>query len=172
MRLIPSSIINLDKRLFLAVNRLAKKSRGLDFFAVSCATYMPYALFALIFILALWWEDIEMLIVSLLSLLAARFLINETVYFIYQRKRPMELLTTPRLIPKPNHPSFPSGHAAVSFAMSFSLIPYHATLAVVFFLLSSLNSLCRIFCGVHWPSDAFGGAVSGFLAFLIFYLFV
>jgi undecaprenyl-diphosphatase len=65
------------------------------------------------------------------------------------------------LIQVPATHSFPSGHAASSFAAATVLAAFAPRLRVAFFLLAAAIAWSRVYNGVHWPSDVLGGAVLG-----------
>lgn len=57
--------------------------------------------------------------------------------------------------------SFPSGHAAIAWAMMTVLSHYEPRFSKWFFLLATLISLSRMYVGVHYPSDVFIGGLIG-----------
>lgn len=57
--------------------------------------------------------------------------------------------------------SFPSGHAAVSFAFLVSAAPLVPYGGWIFGPIAALVSGSRILLGVHYPSDVLGGALIG-----------
>lgn len=59
--------------------------------------------------------------------------------------------------------SFPSGHAAVSFAFLVSAAPLVRFGWVIFGPIASAIAGSRVLLGVHYPSDVAGGAVVGSL---------
>jgi undecaprenyl-diphosphatase len=65
--------------------------------------------------------------------------------------------------------SFPSSHAANSFAVSTLLTIYYPKFLWAFILFALLVSFSRIYVGVHYPLDVVGGAVTGTLCSLILY---
>jgi undecaprenyl-diphosphatase len=68
------------------------------------------------------------------------------------------------LVREPTTHSFPSGHAATSFACAATLsafMPRHA--AVVLYALAVAIAYSRVYVGVHYPLDVVGGAVLGLL---------
>ena len=65
--------------------------------------------------------------------------------------------------------SFPSSHAANSFAVSTLLTIYYPKFSWVFILFALLVSFSRIYVGVHYPLDVVGGAATGILCSFILY---
>lgn len=57
--------------------------------------------------------------------------------------------------------TFPSGHAALLFALSFGLTFISRSTGAVCLIYSFLLCLPRIFLGNHYPTDAIGGALIG-----------
>ena len=161
--------MNLDLYLFNLINGYAKKSKLLDFFAKLFAVYSGYFLILIIILYAIIYRDIKILIFPFLAMFFARFIINQSIYKIYKKKRPQEVLEINSLIEKPHYPSFPSSHTAVFFALSFSVLPYNITLGLLFCVISFFMALSRIFCGVHWPLDVLAGIFSGLISFIIIY---
>jgi undecaprenyl-diphosphatase len=67
------------------------------------------------------------------------------------------------LIPVPHDASFPSGHAATSFAAAAVLAHTFPRLRAPLFLLAAAVAFSRVYVGVHYPLDVVGGAVLGVL---------
>ncbi|KKU62922.1 MAG: PAP2 family protein [Candidatus Amesbacteria bacterium GW2011_GWA1_47_16] len=57
--------------------------------------------------------------------------------------------------------SFPSGHTAVAFALSFSLFIYHRSLGLALLALSCIIAFGRVLGGVHSFLDVSGGILLG-----------
>lgn len=59
--------------------------------------------------------------------------------------------------------SFPSGHAAIAWAMAIFLSYKEPRLRKLFYALALAISLSRIYLGVHYPLDVVAGGILGFL---------
>ena len=60
--------------------------------------------------------------------------------------------------------SFPSTHAAASFAAGYALSRLFPALKVPIWVLAGLVAYSRVYVGVHYPLDVIGGAVVGLAA--------
>jgi undecaprenyl-diphosphatase len=65
------------------------------------------------------------------------------------------------LIAVPHSHSFPSGHAATSFACATVLAALVPRLRVPAFVLAAAIAFSRLYVGVHYPTDSIAGAVLG-----------
>ncbi len=80
------------------------------------------------------------------------------------RERPPLRYPDPEpLVHVPGSSSFPSGHAAVGFACAAVLARAAPRLALPLYALAVLVAWSRVYVGVHYPLDVFGGAVLGVL---------
>jgi undecaprenyl-diphosphatase len=81
------------------------------------------------------------------------------------RVRPCHALQWVQAMPieLPTDPSFPSGHAAGSFAFAAFVFTFHRRAGFVFAGLATAIALSRVALGVHYPSDVIAGAVVGVL---------
>lgn len=82
-----------------------------------------------------------------------------------RRARPYEADGVRRLVRPPTGSSFPSGHAAVGMAVMTVLADraHGSRSAWALRLLGCYVGLSRVYVGVHYPSDAVGGAGMGLL---------
>jgi undecaprenyl-diphosphatase len=77
-------------------------------------------------------------------------------------ERPSARYAEPRpLVHPPHDHSFPSGHAATSFAAATVLSVAVPRATPAWFLLASAIAFSRVYVGVHYPLDVLGGAALG-----------
>ena len=80
------------------------------------------------------------------------------------RRRPPLVYPEPKpLVHVPHSGSFPSGHATMAFACATIIAWAVPRLATPSFLLAVGIAWSRVYVGVHWPLDVFGGAALGVL---------
>jgi undecaprenyl-diphosphatase len=78
------------------------------------------------------------------------------------RRRPPLLYSEPKpLVHVPHSGSFPSGHATAAFACATVLAWRVPRLAFPAFVLAGAIAWSRVYVGVHWPLDVFGGFLLG-----------
>jgi undecaprenyl-diphosphatase len=85
--------------------------------------------------------------------------LNTAVKALVGRERP-QLADLPALTGTPTRLSFPSAHAATSFAGALSYSRLGVPARPLYALAVAL-SLSRLYLGVHYPSDVLAGAVLG-----------
>lgn len=66
-----------------------------------------------------------------------------------------------QLVAAPHSSSFPSGHAATSFACATVLSVLVPRAAPAFLVLAAAIAYSRLYVGVHWPLDVLAGAALG-----------
>jgi undecaprenyl-diphosphatase len=83
-------------------------------------------------------------------------------------QRPAFRYSEPRaLVHVPHDGSFPSGHAATSFACATVLSVLAPRLAPGLYVLAAGIAYSRVYVGVHYPFDAIGGAALGVVVALV-----
>lgn len=153
-----------DLILFNWIHDLAGKSRLLDFLGIFLANYFPYLVIFTAVILLIAEPNLRKKFsyyaTLIFAVILSRGLITEGIRFLYNRPRPYVELGFSPLVPE-NSYSFPSGHAAVFFAVAGAVWLYDKKWGWRIFIAATLIGLARIFVGVHWPSDILAGAVVG-----------
>jgi undecaprenyl-diphosphatase len=83
---------------------------------------------------------------------------------LVDRPRPFVRYPEPDvLVPRPHDASFPSGHAATSFAAATILSFAFPKWTPAFLLLAAAIAFSRVYVGVHYPLDVISGAALGAL---------
>jgi undecaprenyl-diphosphatase len=78
------------------------------------------------------------------------------------RERPPAVILDPKpLMEVPTTSSFPSGHAATSFACALILARVEPRLTIPLFVLAALIGFSRVYVGVHYPFDVLAGTALG-----------
>lgn len=67
--------------------------------------------------------------------------------------------------------SFPSSHAANTFAVATLWLCFLGTPYILLFLFALIVAFSRVYLGVHYPLDVIGGAVIGTICGLFWFLF-
>jgi undecaprenyl-diphosphatase len=126
---------------------------------------LVWALIALA--VALWTRRYPLFGMTLATILVAEvsnFLLKQ----VFDRERPNVRYAEPRpLWHAPSWNSFPSGHAATSFACATVIGATVPRLRVPLYVLAALIAWSRVYVGVHYPLDMVGGAVYGVVVGLV-----
>ncbi len=155
--------MSINKKLFNKINKFADRWDFLDEVAVFFAHYSGFALVISLFgFLFLDYNGYkEMVWRAVLAGILSRFIFAILIYKLFPKKRPF-LERTVNLILNPRETaSFPSGHATFFFAISTVVFAFNPAAGKIFFLISGLMGISRIFGGVHWPVDVLFGALLG-----------
>lgn len=159
----------MDYFIFQQINNFAGKWTCLDALGIFFAEYLAYILIVLLFFF--FWKKKKIIFQSLLAGFLARFGPVELIRLFWLRPRPF-IENEVSLLLEHNEASFPSGHAAFFFALSFIIYQYNKKTGILFFIASFLISISRVFVGVHWPSDILGGILVGiFSGWLVLKIF-
>lgn len=174
-------LIELDQKLFLFLNGL--HSEGMDpvmWWISGKTTWWPFYLFLLGFLT--WtrkWQMIPLVVFIVLSVTVTDQTSVHLFKEVFERLRPCHEPELQGLVHIVNNKcggqyGFVSSHAANSFgvAMLLSMIVRKPWFWAIMFIWAALVSYSRVYLGVHYPADIFGGAMLGVLCgWLLFVLF-
>ncbi len=160
-----------DVYLFNVINSFAGRFGGLDALGVFGAVFLLPLLGFLLLPAAFTIKRIkeahwyEMPLHALLAALLA-YTARSGLGALVGRARPfVTLADVPPLIPMDHlYDSFPSGHAALSFALAYIVWKHDRDWGIAFFVLALIVAVSRVFVGVHYPVDVVSGAIIGLLA--------
>ena len=152
---------SLAQQLFSLTHKSAILDGAIFFFA----KYLPYFL-VLGFIVLLLAERGRrrrafLFLEALLAVLLSRGIVTEGIRFFHHAPRPFEVWQATPLVPETLGNSFPSGHAAILFALAMALFFSNKKWGAWFFAFAFLNGLARVVAGAHWPFDVAAGALIG-----------
>ena len=97
------------------------------------------------------------------ALLFDVLLCNVLIKPLVGRIRPYDLRDVVLLVKAPTDASFPSGHAAASFAASSALAWRRSKLAIPAVILATVIAFSRLYLFIHYPTDVFAGIALGAL---------
>ena len=119
-----------------------------------------------LFLLMGFWKKVWFRngLLVLFSLLADLILCNKMLKPLFDRTRPYYVLDYEPLIPPVGDASFPSGHTAVSFAAATAIYAINKKWGIAAYAFAVLMGFSRLYLGVHFPLDVFGGAIVGTVA--------
>ena len=73
------------------------------------------------------------------------------------------------IIHVPSSYSFPSGHTVSAMSVAFTVLTQHKKLGSIVLVFAILMGLSRLYVGVHFPTDVYGGMIVGALIALFVY---
>jgi undecaprenyl-diphosphatase len=112
-------------------------------------------------IAALYWRRPAIFLYVLLADVLADLLSYILRYATGRERPPLQFPDPTPLVRLPGNPSFPSGHAATSFACAAMLAYLTPLPRIPLFVLAGLIAFSRVYVGVHYPLDVIGGALLG-----------
>lgn len=155
----------MDLTVFYFFNNLANVSGWGDWLIVFCASFLQYAVAAVLFV----WiyrryqtdrQRAKEFSIVILAPVIARLGVVEIIRFLYHRPRPYVTHAVHQLVSDTAW-SFPSGHATFFFALATMVYLRNAKLGWLLFFAALIISLGRVAAGIHYPSDILGGAIVG-----------
>jgi len=161
---------NLDLEMVTLLNRLVGWQNWLDVIGEALVSDYLIPVMLILGLMWLWFSTDEpsssglpakkIVIAAILAMAFANLavLVLNEVYF---RPRPFTEVELNLLFYRPTDSSFPSNPAALSFALSFSVLRRQHRLGLALMALASVWSLSRVFAGVFYLTDVAAGAAIG-----------
>ena|SRR3989338_10071838 len=123
------------------------------------------------FVLIFWWHGTKgthRFFVKSGLVAVGVWAVHWVIKFFTAIPRPFVALNFTPLIAEPAEHAFPSGHAAVAFALAAAVWlalknkkPHRYIVGGIFMFFAILISFSRVYAGVHWPLDVLAGATLG-----------
>lgn len=152
-----------DKTIFLTLNRLAGKSKSLDFLIVFCASFLPWLAAGFTVFLPTEYQ-VQILVTGVFGGLLA-LLAKQGILIFWQRPRPyLAIPATKKLVSTAHFEdlrSFPSSHALFFFAFFTVVFWNNPLFGAMLWLTGIATGTARVAGGVHWPSDILAGLLMG-----------
>jgi membrane-associated phospholipid phosphatase len=169
--------VNLDDRIFHAVNDFARSTPWLHPIVLGYATYGT-VLFVLL-MLAGWWaarreSDLSRMAAALwapLGVLAALW-INQPIADAVNEVRPCNALHDIVVLHCNTDAGFPSDHAVMAGAATVGLWLVSRRLGLLSLLAGLVMGFARVYVGAHYPQDVLAGYVLGGLVSFAGFLLV
>jgi undecaprenyl-diphosphatase len=100
---------------------------------------------------------------AVLALLGAggALLVNQVLIRIWDRPRPFLTHPVHVLVSRSTDSSFPSDHAAASFAIAVAVLLLHRRVGILVVAIAVLVCYSRVYVGAHYPGDVLAGAAIG-----------
>jgi len=154
----------MNQEIFYSLNNLAGKSVFFDNTVIFFGQYLAYVLVVIFLLIVVKNKNWKMLFLSVFSVFLSRVVITEIIRFFYFVPRPFVNNNIVQIIFNETSGSFPSGHAAILFALAMAIYFFHKKWSILFFSGAILIGVARIIAGIHWPIDILGGAIIGILS--------
>lgn len=166
----------MDFNLFSFINNLAGRWVFLDSIAIFLAKYLIYLIVAgaivVFFLIKTKKEKIYYLFFSGFSIIVSRLVLTELIRLAWHRPRPFIDHQVNLLIGHSTSGSFPSGHATFLFSLATVIYFFNKKFGIIFFVLSFLVGIARVYVGVHYPFDVLGGIIIGIFSAIIIRIFI
>jgi len=158
--LLKAQVIALDESLFFMINGFSNPI--LDAILIP-ATYFGSVILWILLIMIFWFKDDKKLSIHLLYALIINSFLSLFLKSVFMRPRPPDNVVKDNfLLEKDTGYSFPSGHAINAFSGTTILSHYYKSkFRFLFYVLSILMCISRVYIGAHFPLDVLFGSIIG-----------
>jgi|SRR3989338_234616 len=167
-------MLNLNELIFWKIHILAGQYQWLDLLIEFFAVYSGYVLIGVVLCLVIFRSSPRkrlMFLEAVASAILSRLVITEIIRAFYHHPRPFAALANVANTINESGWSFPSGHAALYFALATAVWFYNRKFGVVFCGVAIVMGIARVAVGAHWPLDIVGGIVVGIVSAIIVHHF-
>ena len=170
---------NIDTQLFFFINN-GLSNPVFDWLMPFITTKQNWYPLFLIIIIGLLWKGGKKGRIVVLLLIPVITLSDQIAASVIKpwvdRVRPCQAFeamgTVNMLIGMKTSPSFPSNHAANSFAAAAFFAHFYPERRWLYYTIAALVAFSRVYVGVHYPIDVLAGAILGFLcAFIVYFAY-
>ena len=160
---------NIDILIFNFFAATPQTPTLIAYLGIVCAKFLIYFIpFHLIILWFLGGRGERQAALSIVISVAVALLLSFIIGQLFYRPRPFVAGIVKALIEHKENASFPSNHALIFTIYVFSLYWYrYKQVARIGLVLGLLTCWGRVFTGVHYPSDIFGGIVLGLVISVI-----
>lgn len=129
--------------------------------------YAQWAMIALLAVLVLCVHKQKKAVINALIAAILVWAINSIIHWYVYIPRPFVQYGIAPLIEHSANASFPSDHAAVSFAIAVALMLYNRKIGIFAVFAAFIISTIRVVALLHYPIDAIAGAGLGMMSAIL-----
>lgn len=154
--------------LFFLIFTMNGQFPTLDAFMIFGAEYLIYLSIALMFILVFKGEMKEKKSILLAALaFPIGVLLIKLIHIFFIEPRPFINFNFAPLVDSNADASFPSRHTSIMSVIAFSYTYFKSKWSTLFLAIMIWVGISRIYVGVHYPLDIFGGITVGIISLFI-----
>lgn len=150
----------MNDYLLLLINGWAGRSAALDAVMVFCASYLIFAVAAIVLVCCAYlasrrqWRPV----LRIAATLAAAFVLLQAAAMLALDHRPFMDHPLTQLVAHSPGASFPSDHTTASAAAAFAVLFFTSLRRVgsILLVLTAAIGFSRVFVGIHYPLDILG----------------